>query len=63
VTLAADPRVLAEFDTAAHGWRIDRGNYQVGIGRDAGTIVASATIGMNASRMRPQPQAGTRTGK
>jgi len=55
VTLAADPRVLAEFDASAHGWRIDRGDYQVGIGRDAGNIVASATIRMNAVRMRPQP--------
>jgi beta-glucosidase len=63
VTLAADPRVLAEFDSAAHGWRIDRGDYQVGVGRDAGNIVASATIRLNAVRMRPQPKAGTRTRK
>lgn len=35
VSVTADPRLLASFDTKAHGWRIDAGDYVVSVGKDA----------------------------
>jgi len=53
VTLTADPRLLAEFDGKAHGWRIDGGNYEVGIGPDAGDIALRKTVRLSAGTRRP----------
>ena len=35
VTLAADPRLLADWDEAAHRWRRDAGRYELFVGRNA----------------------------
>jgi beta-glucosidase len=35
VVITAEPRILAEYDTAMPGWRIGAGTYRVRIGRDA----------------------------
>jgi beta-glucosidase len=42
VTLVADPRLLARFDSAAGRWRITRGVYQVALGRSAGDLPLTA---------------------
>lgn len=46
VSITAEPRILAEYDTAAPGWRIDAGPYRVRIGRDAldDTLGGEATL-------------------
>jgi beta-glucosidase len=46
VDLAADPRLLARYDTAAGRWRIDGGSYRVALGRAADDLVleAGATV-------------------
>lgn len=53
VTLTVDPRLLASFDEKAHGWRIDAGPYQVGIGRDAGTVDLAGEVSLTAQRLKP----------
>lgn len=35
VTVSADPRLIARFDTSAGGWRIAEGSYSVALGRSA----------------------------
>ncbi len=35
VSITAEPRILAEYDTATPGWRIAAGTYRVRVGRDA----------------------------
>lgn len=53
VTLAVDPRLLAEFDEKAHGWRIDAGDYRIGVGADAGSVEGVATVRLAARRIKP----------
>jgi beta-glucosidase len=42
VTLVADPRLLARFDTQAGQWRITSGVYQLALGKSAGDPVLTA---------------------
>ncbi|MEH3159235.1 MAG: fibronectin type III-like domain-contianing protein [Sphingomonas taxi] len=53
ITLTAEPRVVADYDTALPGWRIAAGRYRVALARDAGdrTMVSSATL--EAQTMKP----------
>ncbi|RZL59199.1 MAG: glycoside hydrolase family 3 protein [Sphingomonas sp.] len=53
VTLTAEPRIVADYDTKLPGWRIAAGRYRVALARDAGdrTIVSSATL--QATTMKP----------
>ena len=53
VALTVDPRLLAEFDAAAHQWRIDAGNYRVGTGNDAGSVEQVQTVRLAARRIKP----------
>ncbi len=53
VTLTAEPRVVASYDTALPGWRIAGGEYRVAVGRDATdrSLVAGATL--DPTTMKP----------
>lgn len=53
VTLTAEPRVVADYDTSLPGWRIKGGTYQVALARDAAdrTMVSTATL--KPQTMRP----------
>ena len=53
VTLTAEPRVVADYDTSLPGWRIRGGTYRVALARDASdrTMVSTATL--TAQTMRP----------
>jgi beta-glucosidase len=53
VTLVAEPRIVADYDTALPGWRIVGGKYRVALARDAEdrTLVSTATI--EAATMKP----------
>jgi beta-glucosidase len=53
VTLTAEPRVVADYDTSLPGWRIKGGTYRVALARDAAdrTMVSTATL--KAQTMRP----------
>ena len=42
VMLTADPRLLANFDTSAHGWRITAGGYSLALSRSADDTIATA---------------------
>ena len=53
VTLTAEPRVIADYDTKLPGWRVRAGTYRVALARDATdrTMVSSATL--DAATMKP----------
>jgi beta-glucosidase len=53
VTLKADPRLLADFDQVAHGWRIDGGRYQVALGASATDIKLRGSADVAAARLKP----------
>jgi beta-glucosidase len=53
VSVTADPRLLAQFDTTAHAWRIAAGDYGVSLGNSSVDIRASATAHLDAATIRP----------
>lgn len=53
VTLTADPRLLADFDTPKNAWAIVGGQYQVAIGSDAGTMGPSGSTKLAAQSLKP----------
>ena len=53
VTMAVDPRLLADFDEAAHGWRIRAGTYAVKLGNSSRDTVLDASTAMDAAFLKP----------
>ncbi|ONF96034.1 beta-glucosidase [Sphingomonas jeddahensis] len=53
VTLTAEPRVVADYDTKLPGWRIAGGTYRVAIGRDATDRSLMLTTTLNETTMKP----------
>jgi beta-glucosidase len=53
LTVTADPRLVAQFDTDAHAWRVAGGDYPVGLGVSSADIRASATAHLDAATIRP----------
>jgi beta-glucosidase len=53
ITVTADPRLLASFDTAQHGWRIAPGSYRIGVGPDAGQESLWGAANIAAARLKP----------
>jgi beta-glucosidase len=46
VTLAADPRLLARFDSDANQWRVSEGAYQLALGKSAGELVLTDSVNL-----------------
>jgi beta-glucosidase len=53
VSLKADPRLLADFDEAAHDWRIDAGRYQVALGTSATDLKLHAAAELKSAKVKP----------
>ena len=53
ITLSADPRLLADFDAAAPGWRLGAGPYSVALGTSAGDLKLRATTEVTARVLKP----------
>lgn len=53
VSVTVDPRLLAHWDTAANGWRIDAGTYEFALGTSAGDLGPRATVTLPAQRLKP----------
>jgi beta-glucosidase len=53
LTVTADPRLVAHFDTPAHTWRITAGDYSVGLGNSSTDILANASAHLDAATIRP----------
>jgi len=53
VTLKADPRLLADFDEAAHDWRIDAGRYQVALGTSAMDLKLRGAAELRPAKVKP----------
>ncbi len=56
VTLAIDPRLLADYDVAAHGWRIAGGTVALSVGHHAGDTALKAALPL-APRLVPAAHA------
>jgi beta-glucosidase len=52
VTVKADPRLLADFDETAHGWRIDAGQYRVALGASATDLKLNGKAELKAARLK-----------
>jgi beta-glucosidase len=53
VTIAAEPRTLARFDSAANVWRIAAGDYAVSVGASATDIRLTGQIALALREMKP----------
>jgi beta-glucosidase len=53
VTVTASPRMLANWNAAIHGWRLDAGAYQVFVGPDAATAALKGSAKLAAASLRP----------
>lgn len=53
VTVEADPRLLADWDTAKHRWRMPAGRYDVTVNSSAAQVALSASTGMEARLLAP----------
>jgi beta-glucosidase len=53
VSVVVDPRLLAQFDTGAHGWRIAPGTYGIMVGRSAAEPVLSGSVQLAAALLKP----------
>ena len=53
VTIDAEPRLLANWDDKAHGWRLAAGAYQVFAGPNAEAPAASGAVEMQAANIKP----------
>jgi beta-glucosidase len=53
VTVTAPARMLANWDVASHGWRLDAGAYKVAVGPDAATVALKGSAQVTASTIRP----------
>lgn len=57
VVLKADPRLLARWDAARHGWVIAPGDYQVAVGGSSRTPPVTGTVRLRGGLVRPKPEA------
>jgi beta-glucosidase len=53
VTLKTDPRLLADFDEAAHGWHVAAGHYQVALGASADDLRLKGAADLKDERIKP----------
>ena len=53
VTVTAPARMLANWDTGAHGWRVDGGAYKVFVGPDAATAALKGSAKVAAATLKP----------
>ncbi|MDG2535995.1 beta-glucosidase [Sphingomonas sp. HITSZ_GF] len=53
VTLIAEPRIVADYDTAQPGWHLAAGTYRVAIARDAGQPVLTGAADLQERRLAP----------
>nr|WP_307727029.1 glycoside hydrolase family 3 C-terminal domain-containing protein [Telluria mixta] len=53
VSVVADPRLLASFDTAAHGWRVAGGEYRVSVSDDASDAALEGGAKVAAQLLKP----------
>ena len=53
VALKVDPRVLADFDEKAHGWRVSAGKYKVAIGASATALKLKGEAMVSAGMLKP----------
>ncbi len=53
VSIAADPRLLADFDVAAHGWRIKPGKFKIAVSRSATTVILRGDAVVEGATIKP----------
>jgi beta-glucosidase len=53
VEITVDPRLLADWDEARHGWRIDRGDYRIAVGASATDDSLNGVLKASAATLKP----------
>lgn len=54
VTVPVDPKMLANWDQAAGGWRVDAGTYQMAVGASASDLALKGTLVSKLLKLKPQ---------
>ena len=52
-TVNVDPRLLAKYSTAAHGWQLAAGQYEIALGASAEELVARTEHELSARKLAP----------
>lgn len=53
VTIVAEPRILADYDTAQPGFHLAGGNYRISVSRDAASPVLTGQVELQERRLAP----------
>lgn len=53
MSVSADPRLLGDFDTAAHSWRVKAGTFKVAVSKSATGAVLQGGANLEASVIKP----------
>ena len=53
VSVTADPRLLADFDAAAHRWRLDGGTYRIAVGASSADLKLTGEARVSARTIKP----------
>jgi beta-glucosidase len=53
VSVDVDPRLLADWDVAAHRWRVDPGTYDIAVGESASDLLVSGSLSLAAATLPP----------
>ncbi len=53
ITLTAEPRIVADYDTRLPGWRIAHGTYRIAVAHDARDRALVTTATLDAATMKP----------
>ncbi len=53
VTVTAPARMLANWDSAGHGWKVDGGSYKLAVGPDAATAALKGSATVVAAKLKP----------
>jgi beta-glucosidase len=52
-SISADPRLLARYDVAAPGWRVEEGIYAIAVGASAGDLPLTAHTSLHPQLLKP----------
>ena len=53
VTIKVDPRLLADWDVSAHGWRIQAGDYKIAVGQSSQDLASAQSVALRSRRLAP----------
>ena len=53
MTVSVDPRLLANWDSAAHDWKVDAGDYAVAVGASSASQTLTGVLKASGATLKP----------